>query len=468
MNLTAGTALHNGKYVLDTQLGKGVFESTYQATNTQSGQTVVLKTIGENLRHHPDFHQFKLQLLKLVQRLSYCKHPNLVQVIDCFEEAGRPYLVMEYIPGQTLAELVQSQVLSEAKAVEYIRQIGDALNVLHQAGLLHRDVKPQNIILRQDTDTVVLCEFGISCDFTPGVRQTHANLLSAGYAPLEQYSLEGRCTPATDIYALAATFYYLLTGRPPLPAPVRNSVALANQRVSAPQSERGGRVALGQEEHRLSLPDWQQGTLNISPAIKQAVWHGLEIVDRRRIQTVEAWLSLLPTYNTIRTHGSALAQNLVTQPRATTETPTRQDLAHNSSKYAPIQSKTPQPQKHEKGLTSHFEQSQGLATALTENIGASPVLDRLKSSVSTKLLNMPKTGLPLGALLMTGAIAASAGIGFGFALRIHGSNQPGSQFWNRQQDFPRKDFPLSSQGPIVSDPRLRSPFSEKHSLEFSK
>ena len=453
MNLTAGTALHNGKYVLDTQLGKGVFESTYQATNTHSGQTVVLKTIGENLRQHPDFHQFKLQLLKLVQRLSYCKHPHLVQVLDSFEDAGRPYLVMEYIPGQTLAELIQSQVLSETKAVEYIRQIGDALSVLHQAGLLHRDVKPQNIIRRQDTDTVVLCEFGITCDFTPGVRQTHANLLSAGYAPLEQYSLEGQCTPATDIYALAATFYCLLTGRPPLPAPVRNSVALANQRVSAPQSERGGRVALGQE-HRLSLPDWQQGTLNISPAIKQAVWHGLEIVAHRRIQSVEAWLSLLPTHNTIHTlGGSALAQNLVAQPRVVTETPTPQDLAQISSKSSPIQSKTPQPQKHEKGLTPHFERIQGLVTALRGNTEGSPLLGRLMSSVSTKL-KMPQRGLPLGALLITGAIAASAGMGFGFALRIHGSNEPGSKFWNRQQDFPRKDFPLSSQGPVVSDPRL--------------
>ncbi|HAA28077.1 MAG TPA: hypothetical protein DCE56_10925 [Cyanobacteria bacterium UBA8553] len=359
---------------------------------------------------------------------------------------------MEYIPGKTLAELTQSQVLSEAKAVEYIRQIGDALSVLHQAGLVHRDVKPQNIIRRQDTDTVVLCEFGFTSDFTPGVRQTHANLLSAGYAPLEQYSLEGECTPATDIYALAATLYYLLTGRPPLPAPVRNSVALANQRVSAPSSERGGRVALGQE-HRLSLPDWQQGTLNISPAIKQAVWQGLEIVAHRRLQTVEAWLSLLPTQNTIPKPGATLAQNLVAQPRVGTQTPISQDLAQVSSKSAPRPSKIHQPPKQEKELAPHFEPIQGLVTILREDIGEPPLLGRLIGSVSTKL-RMPQVGWPLGSLLITGAIAASAGIGFGFALRIHGSNEPGSKFWNRQQDFPRKDFPLSSQGPVVSDPRL--------------
>ncbi len=451
MNLTAGTALHNGKYVLDTQLGKGVFESTYRATNTHSGQVVVLKTIGENLRQHPDFYKFKLQLLKLLQGLSACKHPNLVQVLDTFEDAERPYWVMEYIPGQNLAELIQAHVLSEAKAVEYIRQIGNGLSVLHQVGLLHRDVKPQNIIRRQDTDTVVLCDFGFTSDFTPGVRQTHANLLSAGYAPLEQYALEGQCTAATDIYGLAATLYSLLTGRPPLPAPVRHSVALANRRVSAPQSERGGKVALGPEPC-LSLPDWQQGTLNISPAIKQAVWHGLEIVAQRRPQTVEAWLSLLPSQKKIPKPKLALAQNIVAQATVGTEAPPSQDLAQVSLKSTSRQSKTSQQPKHEKVLVPQFEQTQRLVTTPRENTGEPVQLGRLMSSVFTKL-KITRVGLPLGALLMTGAIAASAGMGFGFALRIHGSNEPGSKFWNRQQDFPRKDFPLSSQAPI-SDPRL--------------
>src|SRR5918998_704896 len=118
MNLTAGTALHDDKYLLNTQLGKGVFGITYRATNTESGETVVIKTIGEELRQHSDFDQFKQQFLELAERLRCCKHPNLVQVLDCFEEAGRPYLVMEYIPGQTLAELIQSEVLPEAKAVK--------------------------------------------------------------------------------------------------------------------------------------------------------------------------------------------------------------------------------------------------------------------------------------------------------------------------------------------------------------
>jgi serine/threonine-protein kinase len=115
MNLTAETALQNGKYVLDTQLSKGVFGITYRATNTESGQTVVIKTLGESLRQHSDFDQFKQQFLELAKRLSRCKHPNLVQVLDCFEEAGRPYLVMEYIPGQTLAELIQSRCCQKQK-----------------------------------------------------------------------------------------------------------------------------------------------------------------------------------------------------------------------------------------------------------------------------------------------------------------------------------------------------------------
>lgn len=438
MNLTAGTVLHHGKYVLDTQLGKGVFEITYRATDTHSGQTVVLKTIGENLRQHPDFYQFKQQLLKLGQRLTSCKHPNLVQVLDTFEDTGRPYLVMEYIPGQTLAELIQSGVFSQAKAIEYICQIGEALSVLHQAGLLHRDVKPQNIIRHQSTDKVVLCEFGISCDFTPGVQQTHANLLSAGYAPLEQYSLESRCTPATDIYALAATLYYLLTGRPPLPAPVRNSVALANRRVSGPQSDRNGKTALG--EHCLSLPDWQQGTPDISPAIKQAVWQGLEIVDQRRPQTVQAWFSLFPSQMKIPTLEPAPDQNLVPHPKTATEAPSSDDLAQVSSQLAPIPGTVPHLPKHG-NVIPHLELVENLETR------AQLLMGRFKRNISTKL-KVHKVELPFRALLMTGALAASAGVGFGFALRINRPIEPGSTFLHTQQSFPP-----SSKWP-VSDPQL--------------
>ncbi len=154
-------------------------------------------------------------------------------------------MVMDYIPGPTLEEVVfPDHPLPEAIAIHYIRQIGSALNVVHQNGLLHRDIKPQNIILRQGTDQVVLIDFGIAREFKPGSAQTHTNLISTGYAPIEQYMSRETRTPATDVYGLAATLYSLLTAqvpvasilrdRQPMPAPrdLRSDLsAAANQAV---------------------------------------------------------------------------------------------------------------------------------------------------------------------------------------------------------------------------------------------
>jgi len=465
MNLTAETALQNGKYVLDTQLSKGVFGITYRATNTESGQTVVIKTLGESLRQHSDFDQFKQQFLELAKRLSRCKHPNLVQVLDCFEEAGRPYLVMEYIPGQTLAELIQSEVLPEAKAVKYIRQIGHALSVVHKAGLLHQDVKPQNIIRRQDTDCVVLCEFGLTCEFTPGVMQTHANLLSAGYAPLEQYSFEEQRTPATDIYALAATLYCLLIGRPPLPAPVRDRIAKlclsAEVRSTSPtpmlldENEGGDRFpesalhsdggvsAAALQEHRLFLPDLQQSTQKLSPAVKQVVCCGLELAAPRRPKTVEAWLSLLKSQEKILKPQPALTQHLVAQPRAGTVALPVPDLPQAALKSAPTKRKTAQRPTQAKKPTHQPELAQRLVRKLRAGLEALSLPGGHRGTTPRKL-KRSKVRSPLRALILTGTIAASAGIGFGFALRINRPNEPGSTILHTEQSFPpTSNWPMS-------------------------
>lgn len=205
--------LHNGEYILETQTGKGMFEITYQATQANSGKAVIIKSFGEKLRQHSEFEQFLQQLPQLATRLKRCQHPNLVQVLDYFEEAGLPYLVMEDIQGQTLAQIIESKVLPEAKALEWIRQISQALSVLHKADLLHQDIKPENIILRQDTESPVLCHSFTK--LTAAAIPSADNFNLAGYVALEQFSGE-MPTQATDIYALAATFYYLLAGRPPL------------------------------------------------------------------------------------------------------------------------------------------------------------------------------------------------------------------------------------------------------------
>lgn len=405
------TSLHNGKYILDTRIGKGIFEATYQATNTETGQTVVIKTLGETLRHHADFDQFKQKFIYFAARLSRCQHSNLVRIIDLFEDKGLPYWVMEFIPGKTLAELIQVDVLSEHQATAYIRQISDGLSALHKAGLLHQDIKPENIIQRQDTKSLVLCEFGITCNFTPGMMQTHANLLSSGYAPLEQYSFEEQRTPATDIYALAATFYCLLTGRPPLPVAVRGVLHVEGSGIHEPH---------------LFPANGQQHQPKLSPGIKQVICQGLELTAQRRPQTVEAWLSLFPHLEKFPTvELPALAQHFVSQPK----TP-------NSNKPNSLKSQASSPPTKQKCYTPQPELTQKLVTEL--KLAQSATLTLRKKTKTSKVRS------PLSALLITGAIAAAAGVGFGVALRMNGPNSPGSTLLHTEQSFPpTSNWPMS-------------------------
>ena len=447
MNLMAQTVLDNGKYVLDTQLGKGIFEITYQGTNTESGETVVIKSLGETLRHHSDFDQFKQVFLEIGDRLSHCEHPNLVRVLDCFEEAGVPYWVMEYIPGQTLAELIQTNVLPEGKAIAYIRQIANGLSVLHHIGLLHQDIKPENIIRRQDTDCVVLGELGITSEFAPGVMQTRANLLSAGYAPPEQHTFKEPRTPATDIYALAATLYCLLTGQPPLPAPVRETLHCdGNVGDALAQAET--------QEHYLFSPALQPSLDKLNPVIKQVLWRGLELSLEKRPQTVEAWLSLLPNWEIVLTPQLPVVQRTGTQSRKDIEAPPfgqsqQADIKPiprtRQTPQLPIQERIPTPQPAlAQNLTTHLN-TVGAAT-MTSRTKVKPSKPQARDTKSSRFLAMflPFRKSPLRALLMTGAIAASAGIGFGFALRINTPNEPGSSLLHTEQSFPpTSNWPMS-------------------------
>jgi eukaryotic-like serine/threonine-protein kinase len=267
MNLAPATVLQKGKYTINGTLGIGGFGITYRATHTHLKQTVVLKTLNETLRQHPESAQFQRQFIAEAQRLSRCQHSNIVRVIDFFEEAGQSFIAMDYIPGKTLAQIVEAdEPLPEAQALHYIRQIASAINTVHQSGLLHRDIKPENIIRRANTHIVMLIDFGIARDFTAGTQQTHTNLLSPGYASIEQYLYDGKCTTATDVYAIAATLYYLLSGVTPIAAPLRD---------------------------RIPLPNLGQFQPNLSPGIEQAILRGLEIDPHKRPQTVENWLTML-------------------------------------------------------------------------------------------------------------------------------------------------------------------------------
>ncbi|MDJ0555682.1 MAG: serine/threonine-protein kinase [Microcoleaceae cyanobacterium MO_207.B10] len=275
MNLKAGVILQKGKYTIDGILGQGSFGITYRAIHNDLSQIVVLKTLNESLHHHQDFAKFQLKFRTEAHLLANCQHPNIVKVWDFFEEDELFFMVMDYIPGQNLADLIQSgHNLDPDQAIHYIHQIASALSVVHTNRFLHRDIQPKNIIRRAGTNTVVLTDFGITCDLNSGIRQTHTNLFSVGYAAPEQCNPEQKLTPATDIYALTATFYYLLTGKAPIPAPLRISQVL-------PETLR-----IPLNDLKLFLPD-------IHPALEKSIIKGLEIDAEKRPQTLDKWFAIL-------------------------------------------------------------------------------------------------------------------------------------------------------------------------------
>ncbi|MBD1846920.1 protein kinase [Cyanobacteria bacterium FACHB-63] len=267
MTIFVGKTLSNGKYTLDQELGRGGFGVTYRATHHWLAQVVVIKTMNDALRQDQNFANFQRQFQDEAKRLAMCVHPGIVRVNDFFAEEGLPYMVMDYIPGLTLAQVVAHSPLPEATAVAFIQQVGAALTAVHQLGLLHRDVKPQNLILRQGTDQVILIDFGTAREFSPGLTQTHTSMFSEGYAPIEQYLPHAKRTAAIDVYGLAATLYTLVTGQVPIASVLRD---------------------------RQPLPEPRQVRPDLSPRTNQAILQGMALEPQHRPATVKDWLALLP------------------------------------------------------------------------------------------------------------------------------------------------------------------------------
>ncbi|NEO12484.1 MULTISPECIES: AAA-like domain-containing protein [unclassified Moorena] len=290
-----GYRLQKGKYTIEKKLGEGGLGITYLA-RTKKGDRIVIKTILNHVLRQDNLLEFwKIfanEAIKLAQ--CSCGNPHLVRLYEeIIREGELPCLIMEYIEGETLSDLVKRQgVLSEEKALLYIQQIGSALWDIHQQGLLHRDVKPNNIMVGQDGSGAVLIDLGIATKFVPGVTQTHLCAVTPGYSPLEQYQWRAQLGPYTDVYALAATLYVLLTGNEPVPADERAEGAV--------------------------LPPANHLNPQISDRINRAILHGMNLVASGRPQSIPEFLALLgielPNYNTNSNNSTNSTNN---QPQTT-------------------------------------------------------------------------------------------------------------------------------------------------------
>jgi serine/threonine-protein kinase len=180
----------------------------YLAHDEELRRLVAIKVLAEHLAGDSAFRDRFLQESRLSSRLS---HPNVVQVYDAGEADGRPYIVMEYVEGETLA---QRGKLSYEDAVPLALQACAGLQHAHAAGLVHRDVKPANLLVRED-DVLKIADFGIARAAELTRLTQHGTVLgTAAYLAPEQAAGE-EVTAAADVYSLGAVLYEVLTGRPP-------------------------------------------------------------------------------------------------------------------------------------------------------------------------------------------------------------------------------------------------------------
>ena len=263
-----GHKLNKGKFIVEQLLGGGGFGVTFKVRDIRSDQFFAIKTLNYQRQQQENFEQLQIKFINEIIAIANCRHPNIVRVYpQVFQEEGLWCMVMDYIEGEDLAEYLDTKGrFDEQEAIDLITKVGNALSYVHQQGFLHRDIKPGNILLRKSDLSPVLIDFGLAREYTPGSLRSMTNAKTECYAPIEQYKRTGNFGAWTDVYALAATLYALVTRELPLPAQFR---------AYAP------------------LPPPQQHNPDLSDRVNAAILKGMELKPENRPQSVAEWLELL-------------------------------------------------------------------------------------------------------------------------------------------------------------------------------
>ena len=282
MHLKIGTTLQGGEFKIEKVLGQGGFGITYLAHQHSLNRSVAVKEFFMSdycQRSHDDgctvsvptianreqVEKSKQRFLREAQFTARLIHPHIVTIYCIFEENGTIYYVMEFLCGGSLFALANGAPLSESKAVDYTRQIASALSLMHSHEQTHLDVKPGNIMLRDDK-SAVLIDFGLTKQFEDGHQLTSTHIaFTPNYAPLEQHKGVKEFLPTIDVYALGATLYFLLTGKnPPMADEVFND----------------------------GLPDLPS---NVSSCTRRAVEMAMQPKSKDRPQSMKAFIDMLPS-----------------------------------------------------------------------------------------------------------------------------------------------------------------------------
>jgi eukaryotic-like serine/threonine-protein kinase len=259
-----GHKLKNGRYTIDEVLKRGRYSVTYAATSDQ-GNPIMIKAINDEASDPVEFNQIQERFRNEAFQLRGCRNRHIVRVEDSFSEDDIDCISMELIPGPTLDKR-NPRKMSEVEAVRYVRQVGEALDVMHQQKLVHRDVTPSNVILRSHNgvNEAVLIDFGLVKDWEISRSMTMmANNITSFTAP-ELCDSDEKRGAYTDLYALGAVLFALVTGENP-----------PNQMQRKPNE-------------KLRFPG------GVDPKIEAAIEKAMQLESGDRSASVAEWLEMLP------------------------------------------------------------------------------------------------------------------------------------------------------------------------------
>ena len=338
--LPPGTQLCYGQYVVEKYLNSGGFGVTYLARDSLNRKVVIKECYpnamccraGDLVRlrsqsYETDFVRVVELFEKEARALAHLSHPNVVGVHQIFKDNGTAYMALDYVEGMDLLDVVEKtpEVLQPARVVALLKALLKALTYVHSNGILHRDISPDNILLDHSM-TPVLIDFGAAREGATRASRilSRVHTVKDGYSPQEFYVAGSNQSPSSDLYALAATFYHLLTGAPPTNSNLRLA-AVAENRPDPFVPLRG------------RCPDYE-------PSFLGAIDTCLNLFSRDRLESAAAWAEAIeagPVHPSGPKQDEAEIEDVVAQ----LVTEHRKIMAARAS--APAESKTPEPAKAE-------------------------------------------------------------------------------------------------------------------------
>ena len=314
--LPSGTRFE--EYRLDAVLGAGGFGITYRAYDAHLDKFVAIKeylpvefatrTEASTVVPHSnadaqDFHWGLTRFLDEARTLARFDHPHLNRVHRFFESNGTAYMVLEYIQGETLADrLSKEPYLEEEPLQRLLEEVLSGLEVMHEAGYVHRDIKPGNLMLREEDGSAVVLDFGAARQAVGQRSKPITSILTPGYAPVEQYDGKvDRVGAWTDIYALGMVAYRCISGLGDNELPDAVARMLAHTRGEA-----------------VLLPAAEAGKGRYNPKLLEAIDWAMEVDEEARPQSVDAWRQALAGGSRRKSPTKSVRKATTRQTRGTT------------------------------------------------------------------------------------------------------------------------------------------------------